>query len=47
MAEAGGILVIEAGEVDSFRWNDDTPLVQLPMFRSPRSIQENLHLSTF
>jgi mannose-6-phosphate isomerase-like protein (cupin superfamily) len=47
MAGAGDILVIKAGEVHCFRCIGHTPLVQLTLHRSPRSIRENLYLSTF
>ena len=39
---AGDILVIQAGEVHSFRCIGDTPLVQVDVHLSPRFIQENL-----
>ena len=41
-AGAGDILVIQAGEIHSFRCIGDAPLVQLDAHLSPRFIQENL-----
>ncbi len=40
-AGAGDILVIEAGEVHSFRCTE-APLVQVDVHMSPRFVQENL-----
>lgn len=39
---SGDILVIEAGEIHSFRNAGDAALVQLDVHMSPTSIQENL-----
>ncbi|MDP9205685.1 MAG: cupin domain-containing protein [Gemmatimonadota bacterium] len=41
-AGAGDILVIKAGEIHSFRFIGDGPLVQVDVHLSPRFIQENL-----
>ena len=40
--EPVSILVIEAGEIHSFRCIGDGPLVQLDVHLSPRFVQENL-----
>lgn len=41
-AGAGDILVIKAGEIQSFKCIGDAPLVQLDVHLSPRFVRENL-----